>query len=223
VDSVAVTSHDLTQPGVQDTMAFGATVSFCWECEDVDGPVVSHSWDVGGFLQGSTAEGCIDTDSVCAFDPDSGFVVCESRPYAFPGTFLTPFVKGRDAYGRVPATAPTITLQFNFAPSVTIDPPTGPIHANTPVEFFFHGFDRDSDPEALRYRWWFDTDLPPGSFYDFPPGSTPHTGPEPADPDAPGEFELFQVGTHSLKVQAVDQSDLDRPSRIETLVFDVAP
>ncbi len=210
VDSVVVTIHDLTQPGVQDTIPYGATVSFCWECEDRDGPVVSHNWDVGGFLQGLTTDLCVNTDSVCTFDPDSGFVVCRSFPYRFPGTFLTVGVKGRDVFGRVPATAPRITLQLNYAPSVTIDPPPGPIPANTPIRFTFQGFDRDSDPADLRYRWWFDGDIPPGAFLGF--AGQPQT-----------EFELFTQGSHILRVQAVDQSDLDRPSPVAQLLFDVTP
>lgn len=210
VDSVLVTLHDLSQPDVQDTIPFGATVSFCWECEDVDGPVVSYNWDVGGFIQGITTELCANTDSICTFNPDSGFVVCRSDPYDFPGTFVTLGVKGRDVYGRVPAKAPTVTLQLNYAPSVTIDPPTAPIPANTPVRFTFQGTDRDSDPADLAYRWWFDGQIPPGTFLPFL--GQPQT-----------DFELFAQGAHILRVQAVDQSNLDRPSAVAQLLFDVTP
>ena len=162
VDSVLVTVHDLTQPGAQDTIPFGATVSFCWECQDEDGPVVSYDWAVANIL-GRTTETCVDTDSLCAFDPDSGYVVCRSRALDQPGTTLNLFVKGRDIYGRVESVANATTMFLNYAPKVTITPPTGLIHATTAVQFEFTGFDRDSDPALLHYRWWFDDQVPPGN------------------------------------------------------------
>ncbi len=209
VDSVHVTLHDLTSATPQDTIPYGASVSFCWECEDPDGPVTFHTW-IAGFISGTTDGLCIDTDSLCAFDPDSGYVVCRSRVLQEEGTRVTLQVKGRDVYGRVPVRAPEIDLELNYAPKVTIDPVSGSIHASTPVRFTFSATDVDSDPARLRYRWWFDQEIPPGTFVEF--AGQPQT-----------EFRLFSVGNHDLFVQAIDQSSLERPSPVERLIFEVIP
>ncbi|MFN8177392.1 MAG: hypothetical protein U0167_05660 [bacterium] len=210
-NSILVTTHDLTQPGVQDTIPFGATVSFCWECEDQDGPVVSYDWTAGFVSARITdpATVCANTDTVCTFDPDSGRVVCRTRPLGTEGNRVSLQVKGRDVYGRVEGHPTTVDLQLNYAPNVIVDPP--PVfHANTPVEFTFHGTDLDSDANLLRYRWWFDDDVI-GSFVDFQ-GQPPHTNPR-----------LFPIGTHQFFVQAEDQSGLDRPSPVVRITFDVIP
>ncbi len=204
VDSVLVTAHDLTQPGVQDTIPFGSTVSFCWECTDVDGPIVSYAWDVNAAIFGSTTDLCANTDSI-RVTPDS----LVSRPYRDDDEFLTFRVRGRDVYGRSPATTFPTAVPFNRRPSLTIDPPTGVIHANTPVRFTFQGFDVDSDPADLRYRWWFDQEIPPGSFTTFV--GQPQT-----------DLELFTLGGHVLRVEVRDNSDL-LSGTVESLPFDVAP
>ena len=210
VDSVLVLTHDLSQPAGQDTIPYGATVSFCWECTDRDGPLESYLWVTGNSQQRVT-DLCADTDSICAFDADSGFVVCESEPFLQPGTFLDLYVKGRDVYGRSQGSTLATRMQLNYAPKVTIDPPTGPLHAGDPVQFTFHATDLDSDPFELQYRWWFDDEIPPGAFRHFP------TGFPQSDPG------LFGVGPHQMFVQAVDQSGLDRPSPVERLSFEVIP
>jgi len=210
VDSVLVTTHDLTQSGAQDTIPFGATVSFCWECEDPDGPIVSYDWKAG-FVTGRSTDLCIDTDSLCAFDPDSGYVVCRSRPLGSEGTRVDLQIKGRDIYGRVQGITNPTFMQLNYAPRVTITPPAGPIHATTAAFFSFSGTDLDSDAADLGYRWWFDAEVPPGTFVTFPAGGG-QTNPR-----------LFAVGPHALFVQAVDQSGLERPSPTARLDFDVVP
>lgn len=205
VDSVLVMSHDLTVPGAQDTIPYGATVSFCWECTDEDGPIVLYNW-TAGFRTGQTTEQCVDTDSVCAFDPDSGYVVCGPQPVGPEGTLLDFKVKARDAYGRVPVSTPTVVMNLNFAPSATIDPwGGGTIRPTTPVQFGFHGFDLDSNPSSLRFRWWFDGESPPGSYV-----SASQT-----------DIRLFTQGTHRVQVQAIDFAD--RESEVAVRTFDVAP
>jgi hypothetical protein len=209
VDSVLVIVHDLTQPGAQDTIPYGATVSFCWECTDKDGPVVSHDW-LAGFVSSRTADLCADTDSVCAFDPDSGYVICRPEPLGPEGTVAVLQVKGRDVYGRSQGRGFPVVLQLNYPPSVTIDPPTGVLHSTVAVQFTFQGSDLDSNPAELRYRWWFDSEIPPGSFTAF--AGQPQT-----------EFRLFSSGSHQLRVQAVDQSGTERVSAPSVLHFDVFP
>jgi hypothetical protein len=184
-------------------------VSFCWECEDKDGPVVSHIW-TAGFISGVTEGLCVDTDSICAFDPDSGFVVCRSRTLRDEGTLVSLQVKGRDIYGRVPTNPGKADFLLNFEPSVAIDPPPTGTREGTPIRFTFQGNDLDSNPAALRYRWWFDTDLPPGIFTSFI--GQPQT-----------ELRLFSAGNHVLFVQAVDQSSTDRPSAVASANFEVIP
>jgi hypothetical protein len=206
VDSVHVTLHD---PAGTDTIPYGASVRFCWECEDRDGPIVFHNW-IAGFIAGATEDVCVDTDTLCAFDPDSGFVVCRSRVLGPEGRTVSLQVKGRDIYGRVPARAPVVSFELNFAPTVAIDPVPGPIQQGTPVRFTFSGNDFDSDPADLRYRWWFDAEIPPGSFEAFT--GQPQT-----------EFRLFAAGIHTLFVQSVDQSGLDRGSDVASQSFAVIP
>lgn len=209
VDDVLVTNHDLTVADPDTVIPYGASVSFCWECEDRDGPVTFTNW-IAGFIAGTSEEFCVDTDTLCAFDPDSGFVVCRSRVLREEGTFVTLQVKGRDIYGRVPLRAPLVVFDLNHAPEVAIDVPTDPILAGTPVRFTFMGSDIDSDPGDLRYRWWFDSEIPPGAFESF--AGQPQT-----------ELRLFGAGTHTIYVQAVDQSGLDRPSDVVDLSFSVIP
>lgn len=204
-DAVVETDHDLTQPSAQDTIPYGATLSFCWDCTDQDGPIVTHDWSVG-FVSSRTVDLCADTDSTCNFNPDSGFVICDRRVLTEQLTEVSIQVKGRDVYGRVEGHPTAVDMFLNFKPSVEIIPP-GIVHANTPVQFQFTGSDVDSDPLTLEYRWWYDAEIPPGVFVTF-------TG-QPTT-----EIRLFEFGSHLLFVEVKDIGDR---SFVRQFAFDAIP
>ncbi|NNE43022.1 MAG: hypothetical protein HKN12_02340, partial [Gemmatimonadetes bacterium] len=108
----------------------------------------------------------------------------------------------------------TVFMYVNFQPSVTMDP-GNPANVSTgaPVEFYFSGADKDSDPDLLSYRWLFSLDSSPTQAVVLNPDSL----------FARRAFTPSEVGLHTLTVWARDASGATRESEPAVFQFRVDP
>jgi hypothetical protein len=204
-------------PGIAelDTLPLGATVSACWSSTDIDGPIVNYQFNLAG-PNGQTFATCVDSDTIGPPSPQNPGV-----PTPFPllstdqGNGLPLFVKGIDIYENVEQRPDTAYMYVNFQPTVLF---TGPsivdVVWGAPVEFWFQGDDKDSDPALLRYAWKFS----------FPPGTItqPVTFANQDSLFVRQAFTPSQVGTHTLTIWSQDASGSVRQSEPSTITIRVS-
>ncbi len=206
-DTVLVLNH---APG--DTIPLNATVQWCWDSTDPDGPIVDYLWNWIGQpgLSGVTTNTCIDLIDE-PFD-SAGVVVIRPRPLSrtFLGAPVNLEVRGRDVYARAEGRPQRLQFFVNYPPTVDLfEQPNVP--ANTPVEFLFSGDDIDGNPQQLRYRWQFDNELS-SPLVEFGPGETL-------------KIDAFfnESGLHTLRLWAQDAGGTESESEPDEIQFQVLP
>jgi len=200
-------------PGVApgDTLPLGATVSLCWSSTDLDGPVVRYQWNLAGIL-GQTEATCINTDTT-GVDPISGEIAPQRLPRSDAGNGLPFLVKGIDIYDNVEQRPDTLLLHVNFRPTVQfLEPPVRDVTAGTTALFCFQGDDEDSDPQLLTYQWLFSFQGTSRRDSTFTPGNL----------CIGHEFRTSEIGVHTLKIWAQDQSGPLRESAPDSIVVRVS-
>jgi hypothetical protein len=102
-------------------------------------------------------------------------------------------------------------MYVNYQPTVQFITPDTMVTTGAPVEFWFAGDDKDSDPATLRYRWKFSdetsgtqpTSLPPDSLF------------------VRRAFTPSEVGFHTLQIWAQDASGSVRESVLDEITIQV--
>lgn len=198
-------------PGVAelDTLPLGATVSLCWSSSDLDGPVVRYQWNLAGII-GQTTATCVNTDTT-GIDPTSGEVRPQPLPRSDNGSGLPFLVKGIDIYDNVEQRPDTLLLHVNHRPTVSFSgPPVQDVVTGVLASFPFTGDDLDSDPDLLHYQYLFS--FQGTSRRDFDGDSLAITY----------QFGPSEIGVHTLKIWAQDQSGTVRESLPDEITIRVS-
>ena len=174
---------------VQDTMPLHSILSFNWSSTDIDGPVESWNWKV---------------QQQSAFTTVTSTVVpLPLGPSTTDGQAPAKIeVRATDFYGRTEGRPPTIDIQVNYRPEVTVPSDTMEFFAPQLVSLGFSGDDRDGDPANLLYRWQFDDEGSPSSPTSFHPDSLFITR----------FYAPSEEGLHHLTIWAQDESEFRRES-----------
>ncbi|MGQ0722186.1 MAG: hypothetical protein ACT4PE_11545 [Candidatus Eiseniibacteriota bacterium] len=197
-----------------DSLPINSTLEMCWTATDIDGPIIRYSWTFGE-LNGQTAAGCVSTDTTGLPDPGAPCPTCptpERLNVTDTGRGIPFLVKGIDVYENAEGRPDTVFMYVNFQPTVQF---TGPDQQNVvtgaPVDFWFDGDDKDSDPTSLRYRWKFNDQI---------------SGTQPASlhPDSlfvRRAFTPSEAGVVTLQVWAQDVSGSVRESAPDMITITV--
>jgi hypothetical protein len=208
-DSLVV-GPGLSEP---DTLPLGSTAEMCWSSTDLDGPVTKWNWRFGAIGRVELTS-CVNTDTTGAPDPGAPNIPTRQvLSVTDDGLGLAFFVKGIDIYNNVEQKPDSVYMYVNFQPTVAFTqlPDTTRILTGAPVNFWFQGGDKDSDPDGLRYRWKFSLDV---------------SGQQPVslNPDSlfvRRAFTPSEVGHHTLSVWAQDPSGSVRESAPAVVGFTV--
>lgn len=195
---ISATDTLRTFPATGDTVPFGAELALEWVSAGCDSLVGTYYWQVG-FEQGTTSE-------LSAVTP----------PLLYTNTTeLVPiFVRALDPEGLVAANSDTTWIWVNYAPTAEWTNCPTSIPASVTHRFDFTVDDVDSDALTLmvvQYR--FDEEI--------------WSSPENIMGGAGSVFRTFspdEAGqTHQLRIRALDQSGLARPSAEVLCEFLVSP
>jgi hypothetical protein len=198
-----------------DTLPLNSTVEMCWSATDIDGPIIRYSWTFGE-LNGQTSATCVATDTTGLPDPGGPCPTCptpERLQITDTGRGIPFLVKAIDVYENNEGRPDTVFIFVNFQPTVQFVTPDTTVAPGAPVEFWFAGDDKDSDPAALRYRWRFSD-------------QTSGTQAASLHPDSlfvRRAFTPSEIGSITLQVWAQDASGSVResePAEIDILVLE---
>jgi hypothetical protein len=206
-DTLLLMSHF---PG--DTIPLNSTVQWCWDSTDRDGPIVDFLWSWVGQpgLSGVTTNTCVNLIAE-PFD-SSGVTVIRPRPLTrtFLGAPVSLEVRGRDIYGKAEGAPNRLQYRVNYPPTVSLDGvPDNQVTPNVPVMFTFQSNDIDSNPQLLRYRWQFDSELV-SPLVQFAAG-------QPLKIDA--FFQGSEAGGHTLRLWAQDAGGSESESEVSMYSF----
>jgi hypothetical protein len=190
---------------IRDTMPHNSEITVCWSSTDVDGPVVRYQWQIDQYQDQTPDTRPFASTDTCA---TAGPLPSTDRS----GTTLR--IKGIDIHDKAEGAPDTLAIHVNYRPRVqfeTIPADTVTVPSGRRSNFDFSGFDIDSNPTTISFRWKFSFEGTFSEWIDPPQDSL----------FVVQEFDATQQGVHLLEIEARDVGD--RVSTRDTLYVRVLP